>query len=153
MYTSSVLAELEGHDDRVWSVAWNPSKHILASCSGDKSVRLYSYSTDPDGELRFDLVSSIPTGHTKSVRTVSWSPSGKTLVTGSFDSSIAVWEKADNSEEWECMTTLEGHETECKGVAYSATGALLASCSRDKSVWIWEGQFNSALTRCLLIFR
>jgi len=146
--TTSCIAELEGHNDRVWSVGWNASQSMLATCSGDKSVRLYSYSTDPDGELRFDLVSSIPTGHTKSVRTVSWSPAGKTFVTGSFDSTIAVWEEADDAGEWECVTTLEGHETECKGATYSTTGALLASCSRDKSVWIWEGQLNVALTRC-----
>lgn len=153
MYTVSAIAELPGHEDHAWSVAWNSSKSMLASCSGDKSVRLYSYSTDPDDELRFVLVTSIPTGHTKSVRTVSWSPSGETLVTGSFDSSVAVWEKDEESGEWECMTTLEGHETECKGVAYSATGAFLASCSRDKSVWVWEGQLTSALTSCLLISR
>ncbi|EKM75671.1 hypothetical protein AGABI1DRAFT_132063 [Agaricus bisporus var. burnettii JB137-S8] len=141
MNSVSLVAELPGHDDRAWAVAWNPSRPILASCSADKSVRLYSYSSSA---LKFDHVTTIPTGHAKTVRSIAWSPSGKTLATGSFDSNIGIWEQENVGEdelgagEWECMTILEGHETECKGVAYSSTGTLLASCSRDKTVWVWE---------------
>jgi WD40 repeat protein len=142
MYKVSTIAELPGHEDRAWAVAWNPAKTILASCSADKTVRLYSYSTGPDGEFKFNFVSSIPTGHIKTVRSIAWSPSGKTLATGSFDSNIGIWEQEDGAGEWECMTILEGHETECKGVAYSSTGTLLASCSRDKTVWVWEGKWK-----------
>lgn len=141
-----------GHDDRAWHVAWNPARPLLASCSADKNVRLYNYSTssEPDGpSLKFSHLTTIPTGHSKTVRAVAWSPSGKALATASFDSNIGIWaqEEADGEDgeavnpagEWECMSLLEGHETECKSVAYSSSGNLLASCSRDKTVWIWEG--------------
>ncbi|KXN80810.1 putative cytosolic iron-sulfur protein assembly protein 1 [Leucoagaricus sp. SymC.cos] len=144
MYKVSAIAELPGHEDRAWAVAWNSSRPILASCSADKSVRLYTYSLGQEGTPKFIPVSTIPTGHTKTVRSIAWSPSGKTLATGSFDSNIGIWEQENVGEdelgagEWECMTILEGHETECKGVAYSSSGTLLASCSRDKTVWIWE---------------
>ncbi len=146
MYRITAVAELTGHDDRAWTVAWNPARPILASCSADKTVRLYSYSSGSDGTLKFNHVTTIPTGHSKTVRSIAWSPSGKTLATGSFDSNIGIWEQEDVGEgelgagEWECMTILEGHETECKSVAYSPTGTLLASCSRDKTVWVWEGE-------------
>ncbi|KIY68704.1 WD40 repeat-like protein [Cylindrobasidium torrendii FP15055 ss-10] len=140
-YELKLIATLSGHEDRAWHLAWNPTKPLLASCSGDRSVRLYSYSPSA---LDFRLAASIPTGHTKSVRAVAWAPSGKTLVTASFDANIGVWEREEDDEdgagEWECLTLLEGHETECKSVAYSSTGTLLASCSRDKSVWVWEVQ-------------
>jgi WD40 repeat protein len=138
-----------GHEDRVWHVSWNPTKPLLASCSADKSVRMYHYKRDPDApNVTFSHLNSIPTGHTKTVRATAWSPSGETLATASFDSNIGIWEQetsvnddgSPSKGEWECASLLEGHETECKSVAYSSTGTLLASCSRDKTVWIWEGK-------------
>ncbi|GLB39341.1 putative essential component of the cytosolic iron-sulfur (Fe S) protein assembly machinery [Lyophyllum shimeji] len=141
-YTLQPLCSLSGHSERAWNVAWNPTRPLLASCSSDKTVRMYSYLSptgDPCLAPEFTHVSTIETGHTKSVRALAWSPSGKTLATASFDSNIGVWEQeGDDPGEWECASQLEGHETECKSVAYSSTGTLLASCSRDKTVWIWE---------------
>ena len=32
---------LSGHTDRVWSVSWSPNGNALASCSGDKTVRIW----------------------------------------------------------------------------------------------------------------
>ncbi|KAH9926733.1 WD40-repeat-containing domain protein [Fomitopsis serialis] len=147
-----LVDQLEGHDDRAWHVAWNPKRPILASCSADKTVRMYHYhskSTTEEGgsELVFAHSTTIPTGHAKTVRAIAWSPSGKTLATASFDSNIGIWAQDEDENagdttggdaEWECMSLLEGHETECKSIAYSAGGNLLASCSRDKTVWVWE---------------
>ncbi|KAI9452732.1 WD40 repeat-like protein [Russula earlei] len=140
-----LLAELAGHDDRAWHASWNPTKPLLATCSADKSVRIYAYTTDVSPS--FSLHTSISTGHTKTVRGVAWSPSGASLATASFDANIGIWRREGQLEydeeaagEWECVSILEGHETECKSVAWSASGSLLASCSRDKTVWVWEAQ-------------
>jgi WD40 repeat protein len=133
------VADLAGHEDRAWHVAWNIRKPLLASCSADKTVRLYSYAHND-----FQHITTIPTGHAKTVRAVAWSPSGETIATASFDANIGIWEQEKDTEDaaegqWECVGTLEGHETECKSVAYSYNGNYLASCSRDKTVWIWQG--------------
>ena len=136
------VADLAGHEDRTWHVAWNPTKPLLASCSADKTVRLYSYANDD-----FQHITTIPTGHAKTVRAIAWSPTGESIATASFDANIGIWEQEKGDEEieevaegqWECVCTLEGHETECKSVAYSYNGNYLASCSRDKTVWIWQG--------------
>lgn len=151
-----------GHSDRAWNLAWNPKHSLVASCSADKTVRLYSYgvttASTSESSLYFKTSQTIHTEHLKTVRAVAWSPSGRTLATGSFDSNVGIWEQErdeDDDEEdeegqprslgtgdWECVGTLEGHETECKSVGFSSTGTLLASCSRDKSVWIWEGRIQ-----------
>lgn len=140
-----LVAELKGHEDVAWHLAWNPTKPLLASCSSDKNVRMYAYTQPADGSIPiFSHITTIPTGHTKTVRSLAWSTCGKSLATASFDSNTGIWEKEAGEEEdsesgdWECVSLLEGHETECKSVGYSTTGALLASCSRDKTVWIWE---------------
>ncbi|TXT13045.1 hypothetical protein VHUM_01446 [Vanrija humicola] len=146
-----LVADLPGHAEAAWSVAFNPSRPLLASCSTDKTVRLYGYTLPSDTPASssfpspdapkptFALATTIETGHKRTVRGVAWAPGGRTLATASFDSSVAIWEEVEEGE-WECVTTLEGHENECKSVAFSADGGLLASCSRDRSVWVWEVQ-------------
>ena len=134
------VADLAGHEDRAWHAAWNPKKPLIASCSADKTVRLYSFATD-----EFHHISTISTGHAKSVRALAWTPSGETIATASFDANIGIWEQETDEAEWECISTLEGHETECKSVAYSCNGNYLASCSRDKTVWIWQGKHIHSL--------
>jgi WD40 repeat protein len=162
------VADLPGHTEPAWAVAFNPTRPIIASCSTDRTVRLYQYHLESNPP-RVEYLKTISTNHTKSIRSISWAPSGKTLATGSFDSSVAVWEEVDPDQEdgegvdrrggedsgsgdkqWECVTTLEGHESECKSVAFSSDGALLASCSRDKSVWVWEGKSILSAFVCTL---
>ncbi|KAH9606532.1 hypothetical protein KSS87_000519 [Heliosperma pusillum] len=123
---------LEGHGDRVWGLAWNPTAAVLASCSGDKTVRIWEQS--PSGS--FICKAILEDTHTRTVRSCAWSPSGKMLATASFDATTAVWENIGG--DYECVSTLEGHENEVKSVSWNAAGSLIATCGRDKSVWIWE---------------
>ncbi|GMH28724.1 hypothetical protein Nepgr_030567 [Nepenthes gracilis] len=133
------IQKLEGHTDRVWSLAWNPASGgaaggpaVLASCSGDKTVRIWEQSPSGSFECRAILEET----HTRTVRSCAWSPSGKMLATASFDATTAIWENIGG--DYECVSTLEGHENEVKSVSWNASGSLLATCGRDKSVWIWE---------------
>ncbi|XP_042389082.1 protein CIA1-like [Zingiber officinale] len=132
------IQKLEGHSDRVWSLAWNPvtggSSGMLASCSGDKTVRIWQKG--PSGSWECSAV--LEDTHTRTVRSCAWSPSGTLLATASFDGTTAIWENVGG--DFVCVTTLEGHDNEVKSVAWSASGSLLATCARDKTVWIWEMQ-------------
>ncbi|MCJ1283362.1 Cytosolic iron-sulfur protein assembly protein [Xylographa opegraphella] len=143
---------------RAWLTAPHPSLPIVATCSSDKSVRIYSLTS-------FTLLSTISGGHKRSVRSCAWKPGVKgesVLATGSFDASVGVWKRwelgdlnprpereldftdkgdtdnADEDEEWRFALVLDGHDSEVKSVDWSAGGNFLATCSRDKSVWIWE---------------
>ncbi|CAK9151993.1 unnamed protein product [Ilex paraguariensis] len=133
------IQRLEGHTDRVWSLAWKPATGIggvpavLASCSGDKTVRIWEQSRLTGS---FECKAVLEETHTRTVRSCAWSPSGKLLATGSFDATTAIWDKV--GDDYECVSTLEGHENEVKSVSWNASGSLLATCGRDKSVWIWE---------------
>ncbi|XP_020533186.1 protein CIA1 isoform X2 [Jatropha curcas] len=133
------IQKLEGHADRVWSLAWHPASGtgeyppLLASCSGDKTVRIWSQNPT---FRSWDCKAVLEETHTRTVRSCNWSPDGTYLATASFDATTAIWKSIGG--DFECISTLEGHENEVKSVSWNTSGTLLATCSRDKTVWIWE---------------
>uniref|UniRef100_A0A8C3ID54 Probable cytosolic iron-sulfur protein assembly protein CIAO1 n=1 Tax=Chrysemys picta bellii TaxID=8478 RepID=A0A8C3ID54_CHRPI len=130
----SLLARIPAHpDSRCWFLAWDPSGTLLASCGGDRSIRIWG--KEGDGWV---CKSVLGEGHQRTIRKVAWSPCGSYLASASFDATTCIWKKSQ--DEFECVTTLEGHENEVKSVSWAPSGSLLATCSRDKSVWVWEGE-------------
>ncbi|KAI3780102.1 hypothetical protein L2E82_09999 [Cichorium intybus] len=107
-----------GHTDRVWGLAWNLATDadgvpaILASCSGDKTVRIWQQRSR--SSISFDCKAVLEDIHTRKIRSCVWSPSGKQLATAGFDATTAIWEQ--NGSDFECVSTLEGHENEVKSV-------------------------------------
>ncbi|PSC68890.1 DNA mismatch repair MSH4 [Micractinium conductrix] len=128
------LQTLEGHTDRVWQVTWSPNGDMLASCSGDRTVRIWA--RDAADAARWRCAAVLEDCHSRTIRSAAWSPDGRCLATASFDRTTAVWRHAGGV--WEQVAVLEGHESEVKEVAWSPGGGLLATCSRDKTVWLWE---------------
>ncbi|XXG62857.1 hypothetical protein AAC387_Pa05g1156 [Persea americana] len=131
------IQRLEGHMDRVWGLAWNPVYPMLASCSGDKTVRVWQQNPGKKTDS-WECKAILEDTHTRTVRSCAWSPCGKLLATASFDATTAIWKNV--GDDFECVSSLEGHENEVKSVSWNSSGSLLATCGRDKSVWIWEVQ-------------
>ena len=125
----TLLCSLVGHKDRVWHGAWHPVDDILATCSGDCSVRLWA-PTVPGG-TDWKCIGTVDNFSSRTVRSCEWSPDGRQLACASFDSMVTVF-SLNGHRKLEHLATLEGHENEVKSVAWSSTGELLATCSRDK---------------------
>ncbi|XP_053257469.1 probable cytosolic iron-sulfur protein assembly protein CIAO1 [Podarcis raffonei] len=128
----TLLSRIPAHpDSRCWFLAWNPTGSLLASCGGDRSIRIWGKEGDT-----WVCKSVLGEGHQRTIRKVAWSPCGNYLASASFDATTCIWKK--NHEDFECAATLEGHENEVKSVSWAPSGSLLATCSRDKTVWVWE---------------
>jgi WD40 repeat protein len=110
---------------------------MLASCSGDRTVRIWRRDAASPTE-RWLCSAILEDTHSRTIRSACWSPCGRHLATASFDRTTAIWQHSGGV--WENVAMLEGHESEVKEVAWNPNGSLIATCSRDKTVWLWEAQ-------------
>ena len=124
--TAKLKATLEGHTDKVWSVAFSPDGKTLASGSWDQTVRIWNVNTE---QLLHTL-----TGHTNEVLSVAFSPDGNTLVSASWDGTIRLW----NPRNGKLKRTLTEHKGGVGSVAFSPDGQTLASGSADQTVRLWD---------------
>ncbi|KCV71212.1 hypothetical protein H696_02163 [Fonticula alba] len=157
-----LLDTLMGHEDRVWHAAWSACGRWLATCGGDRTIRIWApliprprtvtqmvdgvmtkqvHEAPPPSLERWSCVARLKTHlHQRTVRAVAWRHCGRFLVSVAFDASMVLWQRtSDTSNEWTPVIEIEqeGHGAEIKSVAWSPDGSFLATCSRDKRVIVW----------------
>jgi WD40 repeat protein len=116
---------LEGHDTRVNDVSFSPDGQLLASASGDRTIKLWK----PDGTEVGTLE-----GHTARVWNVTFSPDGKTLASASIDRTVRLWDVATMQE----IRVLEGHKGRVWSLSFAPDGKTLASGSADQTIKLWN---------------
>ncbi|KAI4089771.1 MAG: hypothetical protein L6R37_007998, partial [Teloschistes peruensis] len=120
------VQKLEGHTDEVSAVAFSRDGSLLASASGDQTVRLWNPTTGQEVQKL--------EGHTDGVRAVAFSQDGSLLASTSFDRTVRLWNPTTGHE----VQKLEGHTDVVSAVAFSRDGSLLASASGDQTVRLWN---------------
>ena len=130
-----LLRDIPAHTSTVYRVAVSPDGKILASASGDRTVKLWRIA---DGSL----IKSI-NAHSAAVRSVNFSPDGQTLASTSTDSTIKLWNVNDGN----LLETLQGHSIGVYDVSFSPDSQTLVSASEDKTIRIW--QRNNSLWKTL----
>jgi WD40 repeat protein/DNA-binding MarR family transcriptional regulator len=127
---------LQGHNSRIWSVAFDPAGTLLASGSEDRLLKIWDTHTGRCLET-FE-------GHTAWICGVAFSPiasdpshpgsSGTILASASYDGTIKLWDLATR----QCIRSLEGHHNWVWAVAFSPDGQAIASGSGDHTVKLWN---------------
>ncbi|XP_066521073.1 WD repeat, SAM and U-box domain-containing protein 1 [Hoplias malabaricus] len=123
----SLICTLQNHSDDVNWCAFSSS--LLATCSGDKTIRVYS--TRDFTELPFSPLA----GHGYGVHCCSFSPCGQYLASCSTDATTVVWSMV--SGEIEAVLEHPGRSP-VRVCAFSPDSSWLVSGASDGSLALWD---------------
>ncbi|KAJ5936835.1 WD40-repeat-containing domain protein [Penicillium verhagenii] len=121
---SAEIQTLEGHSNRVNSVAFSPDGQLLASGSHDSTVKLWDTAT---GGLQQTLNGS------SRVNSVAFSPNGKILASGYSHRDIRLWSMPTG----DLQQSFRG-SSDVTSVAFFPNNQILATGSFDKIVRLWD---------------
>jgi transducin (beta)-like 1 len=128
MDRASAIHLLEGHKGEVNKIAWDMSRRLLASCSDDRTVRVWR-----PFERTLPIVLY---GHTHHVYTIKWQPGTdrKILVSGAFDYTVRIWDVLNQS----CVHVLSKHTNPIYTIGFSPGGKFFVSGGIDNVMNIWR---------------
>ncbi|OBZ79826.1 putative U3 small nucleolar RNA-associated protein 13 [Grifola frondosa] len=121
-----LLGTCKGHKRGVWCVRFGRAERVLATGSGDKTVKLWNLDD-------FTCVKTFE-GHTNSVLRVDFLNAGMQLVSSASDGLVKLW----NVREEECIATMDNHEDKVWALAVSTDESTIVSGAADSTVTFWK---------------
>ncbi|KYR02595.1 hypothetical protein DLAC_00037 [Tieghemostelium lacteum] len=120
-----VIQTLAGHEDFVRCSLYKEDGSLIASCSDDKSIRIWNGETG-------QLVRVFPKGvHTDKVTNLQWR--GNTVVTVGRDKKVILWD-----EFGKVIHQFTGHTQAVWGVSVSPDHKRIVSASWDQTAIVWD---------------
>ncbi|KAJ6575394.1 U3 small nucleolar RNA-associated protein [Mycena capillaripes] len=121
-----LVGTCKGHKRGVWAVKFGRAERVLATGSGDKTVKLWSLDD-------FTCVKTFE-GHTNSVLRVEFLNMGMQLVSSGSDGLVKLW----NVKDEECAMTMDNHQDKVWALAVSHDEQTVVSAAADSVVTFWQ---------------
>ena len=122
--SGAIVHRLEGHSERVFSVAFSPDGRWIASGGDDNSILLWQAAS---GEQIRRLE-----GHTAWILALAFSPDSSVLASAG-DGTIRLWDVASGT----LKASLAGDFNNADSLAFSRDGAWLVS-SNEEEIRVWD---------------
>ena len=117
----------KGHKGGVWDLAFSPVEKLLASASGDKTIKLWNLA---DASCISTLC-----GHMQSVLRIQWIDKGMQMISAGADGLIKLW----NLKKSESIATYTEHEEgKIWALAYSESEHKLITGGSDSKMIVWD---------------
>lgn len=129
--------QLVGHKHSVEDLQFSPTQdHVLASCSVDKTIKLWDLRTDKwKAQMSF-------VAHETDVNVISWNTECKYLLaSGSDDGSFKVWDlrKLQKDNDAKPITNIKWHSAPITSIHFQPREeCVLAVSSADDKISIWD---------------
>ena len=128
----SATAATVAHDKPLNGVAVAPHLRMVASCSSDKTAKLWKMpDLVPLGTLR---------GHKRGVWACAFSPSDRVLATAGGDKLVKLWsvdDRVGSDTNGTCLRTLEGHTAAVLSIKFLSRGSQLMTTGGDGMMSLW----------------
>ncbi|TBU62177.1 WD40 repeat-like protein [Dichomitus squalens] len=121
-----LLGTCKGHKRGVWCVRFGRAERVLATGSGDKTVKLWNLDD-------FTCVKTFE-GHTNSVLRVDFINAGMQIVSSASDGLVKLWNVRDET----CAATMDNHEDKVWALAVSSDESTIVSGAADSVVTFWQ---------------
>ena len=118
---------MEGHDNGISSVAYDPSGSYIASSGYDATIRLWSQLS---GTPLLTLE-----GHTDFVSGAAFAPRAPLMASTGFDRTVRLWHLGERG-----LPQLLGHTDAIHDISFSPDGRLIASGGWDKTIRLWDAE-------------
>ena len=136
--------KLEDPGDNVTSIAWHPTKNMLAIGCEDAKVRLWREPFTADAIILSD---------TASAECIVFSPDGKKLAAGLKSGRITLFLNYSDAEDWSDPEQVDErsffdpkHENGVTSLTFHPRGHVLASCGADGDLSFWDMRMHSFLS-------
>ena len=123
---ASTVATVKAHEKDINGVAVSPNDSMVASCSQDKLIKLWS-----GDDLR--PIRTLK-GHRRGVWCISFSTVDQLLCSGSADKTVRVWNVRDGT----CVRTFEGHTSSVLRTIFAGDGSAVVSSGGDGLLRLWS---------------